>query len=80
MPADQAAWIGASSSFADTEDLSVPNRALGAISEESEEEASLRRTNSLSNRHTISSRQSSLRRPDTALGRLDESSVVAEAQ
>lgn len=45
---------------------------LEAIVEESEEVASLRRNNSHSNRQTIASRQSSLRRPNTALGILDE--------
>lgn len=57
------------------------SRALGAIVEESDEEASLRRANSLSNKHTISSRQSSIRRPGTALSRIDEPgkvSVLAE--
>lgn len=47
---------------------------LDAIAEESEEDASLRRNNSHSNRQTVASRQSSPRRPpSTALGILDES-------
>jgi hypothetical protein len=44
-------------------------RILGDIIEESEEEASLRRANS--NRRTMSSRQSSLMRPSSALDRLE---------
>lgn len=50
-------------------------RDLHAIVEESDEEASLRRANSLSNRQTVSSRQSSLRRAPTPLNRLDDGGI-----
>lgn len=51
-------------------------RDLHAIVEESDEEASLRRANSLSNRHTASSRQSSLRRTPTPGTRLDDGAGI----
>lgn len=50
-------------------------RDLHAIVEESDEEASLRRANSLSNRQTISSRQSSLRRAPTPLNRREDGTI-----
>lgn len=50
-------------------------RDLHAIVEESDEEASLRRANNLSNRQTVSSRQSSLRRAPTPLNRLDDAGI-----
>lgn len=50
-------------------------RDLHAIVEVSDEEASLRRANSLSNRPTISSRQSSLRRASTPLNRLEDGTI-----
>jgi len=53
----------------------VVERDLHAIVEESDEEASLRRANSLSNRQTMSSRQSSLRRAPTPSNRLDEAGI-----
>ena len=52
------------------------DRELAVIEEESEEEAPLRRSNS--NRQTITSRQSSLRRPNTALGILEENATIEE--
>jgi hypothetical protein len=50
-------------------------RNLHAIFEESDEEASLRRTNSLNNRKSVSSRQSSLRRPHTPMSKLDDAAI-----
>lgn len=50
-------------------------RDLHAIVEESDEEASLRRANSLGNKQSVSSRQSSLRRAATPLNRLDDAGI-----
>lgn len=53
-------------------EILILDRDLDAIVEESEEEASLRRANSLGNRLSMSSRQSSLLRSSTGLGAMLE--------